>query len=171
MLTLPKTPVAPFFAPLAHALILLRDTPSLPCVFYGDLYGYTKPHGPGFIQPLPYLPPLLLARKLFAYGPQIDYFDAPHCIGWTRAGHPACFDNKGAGLAVIMTNARRWVSKWMFVGPRHAGERWTDVLGGCWGETVVDANGWGEFKAGPRSVAVWVSKSAPRREEIDICDL
>lgn len=70
-----------------------------------------------------------------------------------------------------MTTARRYVSKWMSVGPHHAGERWTDVMGGCWGETVVDANGWGEFKAGPRSVAVWVSKSAPRREEIDVCDL
>lgn len=70
-----------------------------------------------------------------------------------------------------MTNARRWASKWMFVGARHAGERWTDVLRGCWGETVVDVNGWGEFWVGPRSVAVWVAKSAPRREEIDVCDL
>lgn len=80
--------------------------------------------------------------------------------------------NKGAGLAVVMTNARRCVTKAMFVGAGHAGERWTDVLGGCWGEVVIDeGGGFGVFAVGPRSVAVWVCRWAVGRQEIDVCDL
>lgn len=106
----------------------------------------------------------------------MDYFeDAAHCVGFTRlgdlspsgshAGSPdAC---RGAGLAVVMTNGWRGASKTMFVGKQHAGERWTDVLGGCPGEVVVDREGWGVFAAGPRSVAVWVRWDAPLRAEVD----
>ncbi|KAF3762759.1 family 13 glycoside hydrolase [Cryphonectria parasitica EP155] len=171
-----ETPVAEFFVPLAYALILLRANCGLPCVFYGDLYGYSKPDGSGFAQP-PFgektLPRLLLARKLYAYGPQIDYLDQPHCIGFTRQGqapHPADGGSctwKRAGLAVIMTNAREFGSKAMCVGKQHAGEIWTDILGGCWGEVRIDDEGWGVFGCAPRSVAVWVHRHAPRRDELD----
>ncbi|KAI4189186.1 MAG: hypothetical protein L6R41_001629 [Letrouitia leprolyta] len=65
--------IQPFFKPLAYALILLRAEGYL-CVFYGDLYGIKGEHS---------FPPscggklshLCLARKLYAYGEQRDYFD------------------------------------------------------------------------------------------------
>lgn len=185
-----KTPVVEFFIPLAYALILLRANCGIPCVFYGDLYGYNRPDGSGFVPP-PFgshiLPRLVLARKLYAYGLQIDYFDDPHCIGFTRLGgggggasslhhhhhhhqdrdQPSPHAWKAAGLAVLMTNARTYATKPMFVGKQHAGQRWTDLLGGCWGDVFIDTDGWGVFAAGPRSVAVWAHCHAPRREEMD----
>ncbi|GME28430.1 Glucanalpha-maltohexaosidase precursor [Neofusicoccum parvum] len=79
-----ETLVAPFFKPLAYALVLLRRD-GLPCVFYGDLHGTrgprTEPPACGGK-----LPVLLLARARFAYGDQTDYFDARHCVGWVRHG-------------------------------------------------------------------------------------
>jgi alpha-amylase len=110
------------------------------------------------------LPKLILARQLYAYGTQIDYFDQPHCIGFTRLGHPT--RTGGAGLAVLVTNSREFVMKRMFVGEKHAGERWTDILRWCWGEIEIDATGWGVFPVGPRSVSVWASKTAQGRQFI-----
>lgn len=159
--------------PHAYALILLRADCGLPCVFYGDFYGYSKPYSGTFVEP-PFggqlLPKIVLARKLYAYGSQVDYFDEPHSIGFTRLGHTTVYgsgDAKGAGLAVVVTNAWTRAIKTMFVGKEHAGERWTDLLGGCWGEVIIDGEGWGAFASAPRSVAVWVNRSAPRREEVD----
>lgn len=172
-LPIPQTPVADFFIPHAYATILLRADSGLPCVFYGDLYGYLKPGSHTFAEP-PFdgqlIPKLMLARKLYAYGPQIDYFDHPYSIGFTRLGHPALIGlqhSKGAGLAVVMTNGWSYTTKTMFVGKEHAGERWTDLLTGCWGEVVIDMEGWGVFASAPRSVAVWVNRDAPRRSEVD----
>ncbi|KAK3900812.1 alpha-amylase, partial [Staphylotrichum tortipilum] len=107
------TPVAPFFIPLAYSLILLRANSGLPSVFYADLFG--PAHPPHFPNPIDQdrdaslLPRLLLARKLWAYGPQHDYFDTPSCVGFARSGHPS--RARGAGLAVVMTNSWRWQSK------------------------------------------------------------
>lgn len=76
-----QTLIAPFFKPLAYALILLRWQ-GQPCVFYGDLYGIQGGPNP---RPGPScggkLPILTRARKLYAYGDQRDYFDKRHCIG------------------------------------------------------------------------------------------
>jgi alpha-amylase len=107
----------------------------------------------------------MLARKLWAYGSQYDYFDDPHCVGFTRLGHPSQSD--AHGLAVVMTNAWEYASKRMFVGERHAGEVWTDLLRWCPGEVVIGADGWGVFPVGHRSVAVWVDAKATGREMVD----
>lgn len=79
-----QTIIAPFFKPIAYALILLRSQ-GQPCVFYGDLYGLggdpvscTGPSCKGK------LPVLMRARKLYAYGEQRDYFDRRNCIGEYR---------------------------------------------------------------------------------------
>lgn len=45
--------------------------------------------------------PLLKARKDFAYGEQIDYFDHPNCIAFQRMGVPEIQDS---GLVCIMSN-------------------------------------------------------------------
>ncbi len=158
--------------PLAYALILLTKS-GVPCVFWGDVFGT---HGPR-----PRLPAcggklarLVAARKLWAYGAQRDYFDQPDCVGWTRLGRGrlpkggsggsrsgASAETGTAGLAVVMTNSWDRRSKKMFVGLRHAGERWRDVMGWEDRAVVVDARGFGVFPVGHRSVGVWVDENAP----------
>ncbi|KAK3348743.1 alpha-amylase-like protein [Lasiosphaeria hispida] len=167
-----ETPVAPFFIPLAYALILLRANAGIPCVFWSDLYGsfgqHPRPDRANFIPPTSggaILPKMMLARQLWAYGSQFDYLDQPHCIGFTRPGHPAQSD--GDGLAVVMTNGWAWTSKKMFVGEVHAREIWTDVLRWCPGKVVIDNAGWGEFPVACRSVSVWVNRAAQGREFVD----
>ncbi|KAK4149463.1 alpha-amylase [Chaetomidium leptoderma] len=166
-----ETPVAPFFIPIAYALILLRANSGLPCVFYADLFGSIGQHPqPGFTNFIPptsggaVLPKLMLARKLWAYGSQYDYFDEPNCIGFTRVGHRA--QSGGDGLAVVMTNAWEHARKTMFVGKHHAGEVWTDVLMWCPGHVVIGADGWGVFPVARQSVAVWVNIDAPARNMV-----
>ncbi|KAA6411902.1 MAG: putative glucan 1 [Lasallia pustulata] len=149
--------IEPFFKPLAYALILLRSE-GYPCIFYGDLYGIKGDH------PFPpscggQLPTLCLARKLYAYGEQDDYFDAPNCIGWTRVG---TWD-RPYGCAVVMSNAGP-NEKTMFVGAMHKGEVWTDVLGWEPSEVTIDEQGNGLFPCPGLSVAVWVNKEAEGRD-------
>ena len=149
--------IQPFFKPLAYALILLRYD-GYPCIFYGDMYGIKGDH------PFPpscggKVPDLCLARKLYAYGEQRDYFDFAQCIGWTRLG---TWD-RPFGLACVMSNAGP-NEKWMYVGQNHAGEAWTDILGWESGEVVINPDGWGLFTCPGVSVAVWVNKDAEGRE-------
>jgi alpha-amylase len=62
-------------------LILLRSQ-GYPCIFFGDLYGIKGDENGLWSQGyLDKLPDLALARKLFAYGKERDYFDKRHCIG------------------------------------------------------------------------------------------
>jgi alpha-amylase len=111
------------------------------------------------------LPKIMLARRMYAYGTQIDYFDRPDCIGFTRLGHPS--QSGGAGLAIMISNGWEVTEKRMNVGKQHSGERWTDVLRLCWGEAVIDENGWGVFGVSPKSVSAWASKTAFGRERVD----
>jgi alpha-amylase len=76
-----QTPVEGFFKPLAYALILLRKE-GYPEVSYGDLYGTKKEDNPE--GPVPHVADLVLARKLFAYGEQDDYFNNANCVGFVR---------------------------------------------------------------------------------------
>ncbi|KAF2234545.1 glycoside hydrolase family 13 protein [Viridothelium virens] len=94
-----ETLVKPTFMALAYALVLLRRD-GYPCIFYGDLYGLCDPH------PSPptcwgKLPDLVLARRLYAYGTQTDYFESKNCIGWVRSG--ASEGSKQSGLAIVMS--------------------------------------------------------------------
>ncbi|CAM1510456.1 Fc.00g007910.m01.CDS01 [Cosmosporella sp. VM-42] len=132
-----EAPIADWFKPLAHALILLRSS-GYPCIFYGDLYGCksSPPSGPSCSGALP---KLTLARKRFAYGTQQDYFDYATCLGWVRYGtwdHPS-------GCAVVLSNAGPG-SKRMHVGEMHAGEVWTDVLGWSDREVTIGEDGFGD---------------------------
>ncbi|KAB5575296.1 alpha-amylase [Coniochaeta sp. 2T2.1] len=163
-----ETPVAPFFLPLAYALILLRANTGIPCVFWSDLYGsfgpepkqdrsnFRPPPADGHV-----VPRLMLARQLYAYGTQRDYFDRAECVGFTRTGHPS--RSGGAGCAVMVNMGWRYATKRMCVGRRHAGERWTDLLGMTYGTVVVDEAGRAVFPVLPRGVAVWVDERAQGR--------
>lgn len=103
---------------------------------------------------------LALARKLYSYGVQQDYFDYPTCIGWVRYG---TWDKK-FGCAVVMSNAGPG-EKRMHVGEMHAGEVWTDVLGWEKGEVTIGDDGFGNFICAGTSVSVWVNKEAEGREK------
>ena len=146
-----ETPIEPWFFPLAYALILLRRD-GYPCVFYGDLYGIRgpKPHGPTCNGKLP---DLILARKLYAYGKQNDYFDAPNCIGWTREGTM----DRPDGVAVLMSNAGIGKKK-MKVGKTHAGEVWVDVMG--LSPDVKIGRKEGVFTCAERTVSIFIRKGA-----------
>lgn len=153
-----------WFKPLAYALILLRPS-GYPCIFYGDLYG-TKTDPPVGPSCSGSLPKLTLARKLFAYGDQRDYFDYATCIGWVRYG---TWD-RPFGCAVVMSNAGPGTKR-MHVGEMHAGEVWTDVLGWSDREVEIGEDGYGEFVCGGCSVSVFVKREAEGRERIEKGDL
>lgn len=150
--------ISDWFKPLAYSLILLRNE-GYPCIWYGDLYGVSGEH------PLPpscgsALPRLALARKLYSYGKQADYFDYATCLGWVRYGT----HDRPAGCAVVLSNAGAG-EKRMHVGEMHAGERWTDVLGWAQGEVVIGDDGFATFQCGQCSVSVWVRDDAEGREQ------
>ena len=156
-----EAPIEPFFKPLAYALILLRAS-GYPCLFYGDIYGIDPK---GTSQSFPpacggALPNLALARKLYAYGEQQDYFDYATCIGWVRLG---TWDRKW-GCAVVLSNAGPG-EKRMWVGEMHAGEVWTDVLGWEKGEVKIGEDGFGVFTCPGVSLSVWVNKDAEGRDK------
>ena len=155
------TPIEGFFKPLAYALILFREG-GYPSLFYGDLYGMKGEH------PEPpscgnKLADLALARQLYAYGMQEDYFESPNCIGWTRRG---TWD-RPFGLAVVMSNAEENELR-MCVGSEHRGEVWTDTLGWNDREVKIDDEGWGVFPTPSCSLGVYVNKDATGRDKFPV---
>lgn len=130
-----------WFRELAYALILLRRD-GIPCVFYGDLKGIPN----NCIPPMgTALEKMISIRSTFAYGDQIDYFDYPNVIGWTRA----------SGLAVVMSNGDYG---WKHMRLGHPGQVFVDALGHRGEEIVIGDDGWADFTANGRSVSVWVPK-------------
>ncbi|KIW04820.1 uncharacterized protein PV09_04004 [Verruconis gallopava] len=157
------TPIETFFKPLAYSLILLRSQ-GYPSVFWGDLYGLLgRGKDAPKEEPIAKLPDILLARSLYAYGEQNDYFEEPNCIGWVRRGtwdHPA-------GCAVVMSNADIGERR-MNVGDLHRGQIWTDVLGWSDREVQIDDEGWGVFPCGGLSVSIFVRKDAEGRDRFPV---
>ncbi|KAL2846171.1 glycoside hydrolase superfamily [Aspergillus pseudoustus] len=159
------TPIARSFKPLAYAITLLRKE-GKPSLFYGDVYGINA-HGKHRATPPACegkLPILALARSLFAYGEQQDYFDAPNCIGFVRYGnahHPS-------GLACLMSNAGA-ATKRMYIGAGHATEVWTDILRphGTQNKITLDERGYGEFPVDAGGVSVWVEAQAAAAAGMD----
>jgi hypothetical protein len=87
---------------------ITRSTTKTPstrsCVFYGDLYPnqqYDKGTSDG-------LRLLIEARRRFAYGHTVDYFEDRNCIGFVRMGdgdHPGCvvvISNKSASQRCVV---------------------------------------------------------------------
>ena len=152
--------VAEWFMPLAYAFILLRQS-GYPCLFYGDVYGlkggvegdWRGPAAQGKI------PDMALARKLYSYGEQNDYFDDANCIGWVRRG---TWDRPD-GCAIVMSNTGD-AEKRMFVGEVHKGEKWTDVLGWEQKEINIGDDGFGMFPCGSTSTRIYVNKNAKGRD-------
>lgn len=155
-----EVPIEGWFKPIAYALILLRGE-GYPCVWYGDIYGIKGE------QPFPpscggALHKITLARKLYAYGKQADYFDYPTCLGWVKYG---TWDRR-FGCAVVASNAGPG-SKRMHVGEMHAGEVWTDVLGWNDREVTIGDDGFGEFVCSGTSVSIFVNREAEGRDKFN----
>ncbi len=139
--------VEKWFKPIAYSIILLRDE-GYPCVFFGDLCGI-KNNG---ILPMQELEILMYLRKEKAYGKQIDYFDNPDYIGWTRQGDESHLQS---GLAVVISKTLDG-EKNMYIGEQFAGNTFIDALGNCEDNVVINESGMGCFKVKGKSVSVWV---------------
>ncbi len=155
-----EAPVDPWFAPIAYALILLREK-GYPCVFFPDLYGaeYTDKGQDGnehhIVMPkINALPLLCKLRKEASYGNEHSYFDHPNCIGWTREGED---DVAHSGCAVVLSNGEAG-SKKMFIGHRHTGKQFVDALEQVHEAITVDESGEATFTCAGGSVSVWVQK-------------
>ncbi|KIJ62812.1 glycoside hydrolase family 13 protein [Hydnomerulius pinastri MD-312] len=136
----------------AYALILLRCN-GFPCVFYGDLY----PNQECFDQDTSTkLRQLLVARKMFAYGPMKDYFEHSSCIGFVRTGnseYPGCAvvisnETPASGLSspIIRMNLGMSRRGAIFCSFFDASRR-----------IAIDNDGWAEFFCPRGSVEVWVN--------------
>jgi alpha-amylase len=156
--------VEPWFKPLAYALILLREA-GYPCIFHGDYYGaHYRDNKDGNEYEIwmdshqGLIDKFLSARQNYAYGEQIDYFDHPNTIGWTRLGdteHPG-------GMAVVLSNGDDG-SKWMNIG--HPNCSYIDITDHLPEPIVTNNDGWAEFCCNGGSVSVWV-KQVPKEKII-----
>ena len=77
-------------------------------------------------------------------------------------------EHEGSGVAVVLTD-RDGGEKRMFVGERHAGERWVCVVGGQ-DDVEVGADGWATFRTLGGRLSVYLSEKAADALEND-CQL
>lgn len=153
--------ILPWFKPMAYAIILLREK-GYPCIFYGDYYGIPNNNFP----PVKELPLLLKLRQESAYGEQIDYFDDPSIVGWTRSGDEA---HENSGFAVILTDSLGG-KKEMFIGDKFAGIEFYDCMDNIEEKVIIDEEGYGEFSVLDGSMSIWVSsgiqREIPKRKKV-----
>jgi len=148
-----------WFKPLAYAIILMQES-GYPCVFYPDLYGAEYKENRNNTEytvnlaPVNKLDKLIEARKLYAYGSEINYFDHPKTIGLTRLGDD---EHQDSGLAMLLTTGSEG-SKWMKVGEKFAGTTFVDYLGNRTDTVEINGDGWGNFRVNGGSVSVWVKQ-------------
>ncbi len=138
-----------WFKPLAYALILLTAD-GYPCIFYGDYYGVGGKESPHRWV----IEKLLYARKNYAYGEQINYFDDPNLIGMVRKGNE---EHPGSGLVMLLSNHTDRTKK-INIGKEHAGETWYEITENIKDEIYIDDNGEAEFRVNAGKAAVWVKR-------------
>lgn len=136
-----------WFKEIAYSIILFSRR-GYPCVFYGDFYGIEHDG----IKPMGNLKTMMLLRKDKAYGEQVDYFDNPDVVGFTRLGDDAHYKS---GMAVIMSDKFDG-SKRMYVGKNFAGDKFMDSLGHINEEIIIDEEGFGNFVVTGGSASVYV---------------
>ena len=150
------SPVMDWFKPQAYATILLRRE-GYPNVFYADYYGaeYADCAPVRLTSHRAVIDLLMDARRSYARGPQLDYFDHQDIVGWTRHGdadHPEA-------LAVLITDGPGG-KKWMDTG-RPATD-FHDITGGFLEPVKTNSFGWGEFPVAGGSLSVWVGERPER---------
>ena len=142
-----ESQVKDWFKPSAYGLILLMKK-GYPCIFYGDYYGVKGKKSPH----RKVLDMLLRARKEYAYGEEVDYFDHPNTIGFVRLGDLGHADS---GLAVVISNGEDG-EKTMSVGENRKGEVWHEITGSVKDTVAIDEEGKGRFLVKGGKLAVWV---------------
>jgi alpha-amylase len=150
--------VEAWFKPLAYALILLRQE-GYPCIFYGDYYGaHYKDWGKDgneyeiWMESHQWLlDKFLFARQTYCYGEQLDYFDHPNTIGWTRLGD----EEHSGGMAVVLSNGEDG-RKWMNIA--HPNSTYIDITEHVVETVTTNDEGWAEFCCNGGSVSVWIRK-------------
>jgi alpha-amylase len=153
-----ESPVAPWFKPLAYAILLLRAE-GYPCVFYPDYYGASYDDrardGSQVHVEMPshrwLIDRFLRARREYAWGPQYDYFDHWNRVGWTRLGD----DRHPKAMAVLLSDGPEG-TKWMEVGKPNS--RFTDLTEHVREPVLTNEHGWGEFRCNGGSVSVWIQE-------------
>lgn len=144
-----ESTVDDWFKPMAYAIILLMAY-GLPTIFYGDYFGIDQDE----LSQIPLqevIDKLLILRKDYAYGEEVQYFDHQNCIGWVRLGDQ---DHPGALAALISNSEAGW--KTMNVGQRFAGKTFVDYLGYEKEPVIIDDQGNGIFTVPAGSMAIWV---------------
>ena len=136
-----------WFKEIAYSIILFNRN-GYPCIFYGDYYGIQHDD----IPPMENLKTLMLLRKDKAYGEQVNYFDNPDIVGFTRLGDDAHYKS---GMAVIISDKYDG-SKRMYVGKNFAGDKFTDALGHREDEIIIDEEGFGNFVVNGGQVSVYI---------------
>ena len=150
-----QSTVEAWFKPSAYMAILLREA-GYPCVFYGDLFGMpTEDEDADPVPAVRELPLLMEVRQRLSYGPQHDYLDSDSLIGWTREGEDT---HERSGLAVVLTDGTGG-EKHMYVGTRHAGERWSALVGAKV-DVIIDDEGYGDFPTPPGTGSLYVDSAA-----------
>ena len=147
-----ESQIGEWFKPLAYGLILLMKD-GYPCLFYADYYGTggkASPHRR-------IIDILLHARRHYAYGEQINWFDHPSTIAFARTGDDA---HPGSGLVFVMSNDKAG-SKAVQLGEDHAGQTWHEITGSIPDEVTLDKAGNGEFRVESRNISVWIRKTEP----------
>ncbi|PZU21572.1 MAG: hypothetical protein DI622_06915 [Chryseobacterium sp.] len=153
-----ESSVQNWFKPIAYTIILLSEE-AYPCVFYPDLFGaeYTDMKDGEeinvVIPKVEILPKLLQARRYFAYGEQVNYFDHPNCIAWVRRGIP---DNPGC--VVILSNSEDGYKE-IDLGTQDPNTIYIDFLEQRKEQVKTDETGKAVFYVNPASVSVWIKKS------------
>lgn len=136
-----------WFKEIAYSIILFNRN-GYPCIFYGDYYGIQHDD----IPPMENLKTLMLLRKDKAYGEQVNYFDNPDIVGFTRLGDDAHYKS---GMAVIISDKYEG-SKRMYVGKNFVGDKFTDALGHRENEIIIDEEGFGNFVVNGGQVSVYI---------------
>lgn len=136
-----------WFKEIAYSIILFNRN-GYPCIFYGDYYGIQHDD----IPPMENLKTLMLLRKDKAYGEQVNYFDNPDIVGFTRLGDD---NHYKSGMAVIISDKYDG-SKRMYVGKNFAGDKFTDALGHREDEIIIDEDGFGNFVVNGGQVSVYI---------------
>lgn len=152
-----------WFRQHAYALILLRY-PSVPVVFWGDLFGIPSQEIDSVGDGLLYL---LRLRKELTIGSQADYFDDQSIVGWIDTGS---FADKRSGLAVIMTDSVGG-EKEMTVSAVHNGRTFVDLLQNNAAEIVIDEDGKARFPVNDGQVSVYVNKELAAKIWQDVEEL
>ena len=114
---------------LPPTVLILLMKKGYPCIFYGDYYGVKGRNLPIVRYWICYC-----ARKEYAYGEEVDYFDHPNTIGFVRLGDPRHADS---GLAVVISNGEDG-EKTMSVGENRKGEVWHEITGSVKDTVTID---------------------------------